>query len=256
LVVDAHVHLRELADGRRDRVGAEQLVRQMDASGIDAAVVIPLPGAASNEFVRRECAPFGDRLVTLYLPDFSRESETLARMERFFAESEPRGIKVHPRLQKVRPDDTIVHEVVGWALGRGLPVLFDVFPHGASIAEPGLQPAAYQRLADRFGDGTIVLAHAGGYLALQAFMVAKARPNVVLESSFTLAYFRGASASQDLAFAIRHLWPGRTMYGSDYPEVGLTDHLELTRQCLSGLSEDRALAFYGRTAAAVYRIRS
>jgi predicted TIM-barrel fold metal-dependent hydrolase len=255
LVVDAHVHLREVADARSDRVGAEQLIRQMDASGVDAAVVLPLPGVASNEFVQRECSPHGNRLVTLYLPDFSQASETLGRMERFFAEHEPHGIKIHPRLQRVRLDDIVVQEVVAWAQQRGLPVLFDAFPHGWSIAEPGLQPAAYDRLAERFHDGTIVLAHAGGYQALQAFMVAKARANVILESSFTLSYFQGASVSQDLAFAIRHLWPGRTMYGSDFPEVGLADHLELTRLCVSDLSEDRARAFYGQTAAAVYRIR-
>jgi predicted TIM-barrel fold metal-dependent hydrolase len=256
MVVDAHVHLREESEQRQRRVCAEDLLRAMDRCGVEAAVVLPCPGLASNEFVRRECSGHPDRLVTLYLPDFSRPSDTLSKMSRSFEQHDARGIKIHPRLQQVRPGDTLVHEVVAWAQERKLPVLFDVFPHGWALAEPDLQPSAYHALASRFHGCTIVLAHSGGYRVMEAFMVAKANSNVILDNSFTGMYFRGSPVVQDLAFAIRHLWPGRTLYGSDFPEADLGEHLELTRQLLGDLSEDRARAFYGETAAKVFRIET
>ena len=256
MLVDAHVHLREHDAPGRSRVGAADLLREMDACGVDAAVVLPCPGLASNEHVQRECSAHRDRLPTLYLPDFARPRETLGAMERFFEAHAPRGLKIHPRFQGLRPDDTIVQEAVAWAEARGLPVLFDVFPHGPSLADPGLHPAAYDALARRLPGCTIILAHAGGCRAVDAFMVAKANPNVLLDSSLSLTYFAETSVAQDIAFAIKHLWPGRTLYGSDFPEVGLGGYLRHARGALAGITDDRQRAFYGETAAAVFKIQA
>jgi uncharacterized protein len=254
MLVDAHVHLREQETPGRPRVGAEDLLREMDACGVEAAVVLPCPGLASNEHVQRECRAHADRLLTLYLPDFSRPAQTMTAMESFFESHAPRGLKVHPRLQGIRPSDPIVHEVAAWAQARKLPVLFDAFPHGPSLADPTIHPAAYDALARRLPGCTIILAHAGGCRAVDAFMVAKANPQILLDSSLSLTYFAEASVAEDIAFTIRHLWPGRTLYGSDFPEVGLGAYLDHTRHVLSRLSDDRAQAFYGRTAAVIYGI--
>jgi predicted TIM-barrel fold metal-dependent hydrolase len=254
MLVDAHVHLREHEAPGRSRVGAADLLREMDASHVDAAVVLPCPGLASNEHVQRECRAHGDRLFSLYLPEFARPSETLPAMERFFEGHPARGLKIHPRFQGVAPADTIVREACAWAEARGLPVLFDAFLHGPSLADPGLAPAAYDALARLLPGCTFILAHSGGCRALDAFMVAKANPNILLDSSLSLSYFAGASVAEDIAFAIKHLWPGRTLYGSDFPEVGLGAYLQHTQDALRGISDDRRRAFYGETAAAVYKI--
>jgi predicted TIM-barrel fold metal-dependent hydrolase len=255
LVIDAHVNLREHARGAgKPALAAEDLLREMDAADVAAAVVVPCPGFASNGFVRNECAAHDDRLFALYNPDFTRPERTLEEMERFVGAHAPHGIKIHPRFQEVSVHDTIVEETVSWASEHGLPVLFDCFPHGDSLHDEARHPLAYQHLARRLPEATIVLAHAGGHRALEAFMVAKANPNIVLESSFTLAYLEGSSAEMDLAFAIRRLSPGRVLYGSDFPEVGVADYLGRTRAVVGALSGDRAEAFYAAAARRVYGI--
>ncbi len=254
MLVDAHVHLREHASPGRAAFGGEELLREMDASGVDAAVVLPCPGLASNEHVQRECAAHRDRLWPLYLPDFAHPAETIRVMERSFGEHAPRGLKIHPRFQGIAPADAIVQEAVAWAAERSLPVLFDVFPHGPSLGDAGLHPPAYDPLARRFPGCTLVLAHCGGCRALDAFMVAKANPNVVLDASLSLAYFAGSSLVQDVGFAIKHLWPGRTLYGSDAPEAGVSmaAYLALARTVLAGISADRERGFYGETAVRLF----
>jgi predicted TIM-barrel fold metal-dependent hydrolase len=253
VVIDAHVNLRETADGAKPRRTANDLLRAMDDAAVDAAVVFPCPGMASNDFVQGQCADHPDRLVTLYNPDFGARG-MIEEMERAFAEHQPRGVKIHPRFQGVSVGDERVRDVVGWAGAHGQPVVFDCFPHGESLDDPSRDPLAFHALAREFPDTLIVLAHAGGHRVLDAFMVAKSNPNVILESSFTLGYFAGSSVERDLAFAMKALPAGRAMYGSDYPELDLGEYLQHTRRALEGTASDRAEAFYAETARRVFRI--
>jgi predicted TIM-barrel fold metal-dependent hydrolase len=253
--VDAHTHIHEPGQGRPARPAAvDDLLRELDAAGIARAVVIPLPDTASNEYVFAECARHPDRLAALYTPDFSDHSRTLSRFEAFARDHFVRGIKIHPRVQGVSVRDSVVIEVVALAAELQVPVLFDAFPYGDRLDDEDLQPLAYHRLARRFREATIILAHAGGHRVLDAFLVAKANPNVLLESSFTACYFPGTSVERDLAFAIGRLPPGRVLYGSDFPGFGVAEHLEATRRLTAGLSDAQRTAFFHDTARKVYRL--
>jgi predicted TIM-barrel fold metal-dependent hydrolase len=254
VIIDAHVNLREKAGVAKPRRDAGDLLRAMDEADVAAAVVFPCPGIASNAFVQEQCAPHADRLVTLYNPGFAAGEETIAAMDRFFADHRPHGVKIHPRFQGVSIDDSRVHEVVAWASEQAVPLVFDCFPHGDSLDDPSKAPLAFHALARRFPQAIIVLAHAGGYRVLDAFMVAKSNPNVILESSFTLGYFAGSSVEQDLAFAMRCLPEDRAIYGSDYPEYEIGDHLQRTRRVLAGMPAERMQAFYAETARRVFQM--
>jgi predicted TIM-barrel fold metal-dependent hydrolase len=255
MIVDAHTHIYEHADDQPARpAGTDDLLRGLDAAGIDMAVVIPLPGVAGNEYVRRECDYHPDRLAPLYTPEFDDPARTLEKLRRYAEHHFLHGVKIHPRLQGVTVNDLVVREVVGFMAERGRPVLFDNFPHGRDLDNPALLPMAYHRLAKEFPTATLVLAHAGGHKVLDAFMVAKANPNVLLETSFTLDYYRGASVEADLAFAVRRTHAGRVLYGSDFPSCDLGDYLSHTRRRMEELSAEQQRAFYGETAARVYRL--
>jgi predicted TIM-barrel fold metal-dependent hydrolase len=254
LLIDAHVNLREQGSPGRPALGAEDLLREMDGAQVDRAVVVPCPGLATNRHVQEACARHADRLFALYNPDFADPARTVSELERSIRDQPVHGVKVHPRLQNVRPSDPVVGETVACAAAHGLPVLFDCFPHGDSLDDPDRDPLAYLSLARRFPEATLVLAHAGGHRALQAFMLATACPNVVLEASFTLAYLEGSSAERDVVFAVRRLVPGRTLYGSDFPEVELGGYLRLTRRLLGEMDAARSQAFFASTARSVYRL--
>lgn len=255
MIVDAHTHIHEpgMASARRP-ASTEALLQEMDTAGVDHALVIPLPGVASNEYVQRECARHADRLTGLYTPEFDQPAETVTKLQRF-AETYPlTAVKIHPRVQGVSVEDALVRDVLDVLHERRTPVLFDCFPHGKDIANPPLLPAAYQEPAQRLAALPIVLAHAGGHKVLDAFHLVKAASNVVLEASFTLMYYRGASVERDLAFVIGNLRPGRIMYGSDFPSWGIGEYLEAMRRLTADLPPENAEAFFSGTARHVYRL--
>jgi predicted TIM-barrel fold metal-dependent hydrolase len=250
MIVDAHTHV--FADPKQNpypRPGSiDDLVRDLDASGIGAAVVIPLPGWAANEYVWEQCARFPGRLLPLYTPDFGEPARITDALEAFFRDREPHGLKIHPRMQKVAPGDPAVAQVMRWADEHDVPVVFDCFPFGDDVDDQRLWPLTYHRLAREFSGVTIVLAHSGGFRALDAFMVAKANANVVLDVSLTLRYFPDTSVERDLAFVCRRLPAGRVMYGSDFPNIGIDESLRTAQEKLTGLSDEQRVALFGGTA--------
>ena len=74
----------------------------------------------------------------------------------------------------------------------------------------------------------VVMSHAGGAKLLDAFLVAEAAENLLLDTSFSLPYYRDSSVERDFAFAMRKLGAHRWMYGSDAPFVGFEDSLKQT----------------------------
>jgi predicted TIM-barrel fold metal-dependent hydrolase len=209
----------------------------MDQHGLDMSLVLPLPGVASNEFVHRECARFPDRLVGLYTPEFDAPEQCIPKMESFFERFAPKGLKMHPRVQNVTVEDPIVSNVLDWAAVRCIPILFDVFPYGPSLGQTATYPLAYHEIARRLPNLRMVLAHAGGYRMMEAFLVAKANPAVHLDVSFTPVYFKNSSLANDCAFLCERLPAGRVLYGSDFPYVRFADSLEAADRFSAALDD-------------------
>jgi predicted TIM-barrel fold metal-dependent hydrolase len=256
MIIDVHTHIYEAGHGGPFDLpaSADALLRDMDESGVDVSVVLPLPGVASNGFVQAQCARFPDRLVGLYTPEFNDPHTTIARMEQFFQDHNPPGFKIHPRVQGIRVTDSIVRDVLSWASERALTVLFDVFPYGPDMADLRLHPLAYHTLAQEMPNLTMVLAHAGGYKVLEAFLVAKTNPRVFLDVSFTPVYFKGSSAADDIPFLCQRLPEGRVLYGSDFPHVRLREALASAMQWAGALKATKRDALFGDAAAALFRI--
>jgi len=256
MTIDCHTHIFEAGRGGPFNLpcGAEDLVRQMDEHEVDVAIVLPLPGDATNEFVHQECARFPDRLVGLYTPEFDVPNETIGRMESFFGRYFPPGLKIHPRRQGVSVEQPLVKETLAWAAGRGLPVLFDVFPFGQSLGNLSTYPLAYNQVAQDLPELKMVLAHAGGYRLMDAFLVAKSNRGVYLDLSFTPVYFKGSSLAEDCGFLCKRLAPGRVLYGSDFPSVPFADSREAASGFLEGLDAGVRSEVMGGAAARLFGI--
>lgn len=254
MIVDAHTHIFETGRGGPFDLpaSADDLIRDMDQSGVDISLVIPLPGLATNEFVARECRRFPDRLAFVYTPNFEPGGDPIAPMERFCENEAPRALKIHPRVQNVTVSDPRVIGVLGWAASRRLPVIFDVFPWGSALDDPGIYPLAYHRVAQTMPDLNLVLAHAGGVRLLDAFMVAKSNRNVFLEFSMTPVYFRGSTLVQDCSFVCDRLPEGRVLYGSDFPNVTIGESLAHARDWTGRLSASIQAEFFSGAARALY----
>ncbi|MFC1850768.1 amidohydrolase family protein [candidate division CSSED10-310 bacterium] len=256
MIIDTHTHIYQRGSGGPFNLPAtvDDLVRQMDQHDVDMSVVIPLPGVASNLFVSGECERFPDRLSYLYTPELDEPRETILKMQRFFEEYSARGIKIHPRLQGVSVNDTLVEEILDFALTQKYPVVFDVFPFGPDFSDPRQQPAMYNYLAQKMPTLTIILAHAGGYKIMEAFLTAKANLNIVLEISITPSYFSGSSVTEDLKFVCQRLPEGRIMYGSDYPEVTMAESLKQARIITKNLNKNKLSALYSETAKRIFKL--
>jgi predicted TIM-barrel fold metal-dependent hydrolase len=256
MIVDCHTHIFEAGRGGPFDIpcGAEDLVRQMDEHKVDVSIVLPLPGDATNEFVHKECCRFPDRLVGLYTPEFDVPAETLARMESFFEQYSARGLKIHPRRQGVSVEQPLVRQTLAWAAKRAIPVLFDVFPFGPSLGDFATYPVAYHKVAQELPDLKMVLAHAGGYRLMDAFIVAKSNPGVHLDLSFTPVYFKGSSIAADFGFLCKRMPAGRILYGSDFPSVPFADSLEASMLFLEGVDSEKRRQVMGQAAADLFGI--
>jgi predicted TIM-barrel fold metal-dependent hydrolase len=250
MIIDCHTHIFEAGRGGPFNLpsSADDLVREMDAHGVDISIVLPLPGVATNEFAHTECGRHKGRLRALYTPEFGAP-DVIGRMESFFERWAPCGLKIHPRQQGINVEQPAVREVLAWAAGRDVPVLFDVFPFGPSLGDTATYPLAYHAVARDLPALRMVLAHAGGIRLMDAFLVAKSDPGVYLDLSFTPVYFKGSSLAEDCSFVCRRLPAGRVLYGSDFPYVPFADSLEAAARISSALESDSQREFMGEAAA-------
>jgi predicted TIM-barrel fold metal-dependent hydrolase len=200
-----------LPGGMRATHTIPNLVREMADLGIASAVLLPIdfPFLSRNAQTflaavegRREFVGFGS--VHPYAPGLAR------RLDAQIAAG-ARGIKVHPNVQCVPPENHRAVRLYRLCGARGLPVLWHCGPVGI---EPWLgrrltQVRRYERPIAECPETTFVLGHSGALQVEEALGFARRYPNVWLEVS-----------SQSLP-AVRRILaeapPDRILYGTDWP---------------------------------------
>ena len=151
---------------------------------------------------RKDAVCFGS--VHPYRPGMRRN---LARQMALGA----RGIKVHPAVQMVRPDDARAMKLYDLCGQNGLPVLFHCGPVDieTKLGRYLSQVRHYERALAENPQTTFILGHAGALQMPEALAYAKKYRNVYLELS-----------SQSLS-SVRQILdqaPGdRVVFGSDWP---------------------------------------
>lgn len=81
-------------------------------------------------------------------------------------------------------------------------------------------------LADGIAKVPIVIIHSGGYNIMQAMLLALDKPNVWLDTSFSLPYYIGSSIEQDFAFAYKKMNYKRIVFGSDHPYMQMQETID------------------------------
>jgi len=198
--------------GMRATHTVPNLLREMDETGIRAALLLPIdyPVLSRNADTALGAArAHGDRLLSFgsvhpFAPDAER------RLDDQLAKG-ARGVKVHPGVQLVRPDARRARRLYGMCGERAMTVFWHCGPAGI---EPRLgrrlnQVSGYQRPIAEQPRTTFVLGHAGARQFEQALALQHRYPNVWLETS-----------SQSLANVRRMVEEGdttRIVHGSDWP---------------------------------------
>lgn len=136
------------------------------------------------------------------------------------------GVKIHPIMQNIDPDDERIHAVFAELKGSGVPVIFHTgrmhYYLGRKPEDPSLaDPERFLPLLQRYPKQPVIFGHMGMLDADPAIGIAAEHDNVYLEVSF-----QPATVIQQALATLGHQ---RILLGSDWPaseartEMGLID---------------------------------
>lgn len=153
-----------------------------------------------------------------------------------------RGVKVHPAVQMVRPDDRRAMKLYRLCADRGLPILWHC---GPVEIEPRLgrymsQLRHYERAIAENPRTTFVLGHAGALQMDQAVEYAKRYDNVWLEIS--------SQSVGNICTLLDVVGDERLLYGTDWPFYHQGIALAKVLMATEGAPESRARVLYDNAA--------
>ena len=199
------------SSGMRKTHTVPNLLREMNELGIEHSVILPIdfPALSENWIHATSAAKSTEKLIAFgsvhpYARNVRDKLDT--QVSRGI-----RGIKVHPAVQLVRPDDARAMTLYRLCGERNLPVLWHCGPVGI---EPALgrwlsQVRFYEQPIAENPKTTFILGHAGALQWEEALDLVRRYPNVLVEtSSQSLHALRRMVESVDST---------RILLGSDWP---------------------------------------
>jgi predicted TIM-barrel fold metal-dependent hydrolase len=218
-IVDARC---TIGDGHVASMSADELVRQLDVNGVEAAVVGPpdrclaVANREGNDFVLDACQRHPGRLIGFATVNPWYGDEAVAELRRAVAAG-LRGLILHPPLQGYLLLDSLVDPVLAVAEEHGLPVWA---PTGKPFQALPLQ---LTELARRFPNVNFLMGHMGhSDFWIEAIPAAASAPNLYAEVSY-----KQPSVIVD---AVRQLGAERVVFGSDAPFNDLRLEVEKFRE--------------------------
>jgi predicted TIM-barrel fold metal-dependent hydrolase len=238
-VIDAHVHLDDRISGGAINA-AKILDNDLKEIGIEKAIVLHL------DFQRWSVKEFSDAILPFKRlvgfvninPDHDDAIEQLDKAVNLYSF---KGLKLHPRLLEHKIDNENSIKLVQHAGNIGIPVIICGFPDGDWLMQGG-SVLSYANLAKSCPHTKIVVAHMGGHHVIDMMMLAKRLPNIYLDTSYSLLYYRGSSEVQNLMYAMKSMRFERIFYGSDYPDRPISDTLNKSKDVMIEFGlDDKAL---------------
>lgn len=235
--------------GMRATHTVPNLAREMDEMGVVKSIILPIdfPYISKNHVYAAEAAKRDDHMMAFgsVHPYAPRMNEALDAQ----AHAGALGIKVHPNVQCVRPDDPRARKLYREAGARNLPILIHCGPVGI---EPALgrwltQVKWYERGIAENPKTTFILGHAGALQFEEALALQKKYDNVWLETS--------SQSLSNLRAIVDRAHPDRIAYGSDWPFYHQAIPLAKVLIATENDAEKRAKILY-RNAARLMRLES
>ena len=220
-MIDSLCHL-DLKLGTAHKAVTE-LYKQAKAAKVTTIFLCNLPGRQfdesegfKNEAVLAELQQY-DGFFKFFAGVDPDENTTFKNIEKL-KEHGVSGIKLHPRLHKYNIETQYCIKTVKFAGELGLPVIICGFMDGLNL-KLGNTPDAFGRLADKCPETKIVMAHAGGHKIVDSMMIMKSCPNLYLDISFTLLYYRACPrVMQDMKYVLESSRGKKILWGTDYPD--------------------------------------
>jgi predicted TIM-barrel fold metal-dependent hydrolase len=254
MIIDSLTHVTP--DGRwfatRHDASVDRLLREMDKAGTDKAVVVALADHIENNFVARTCASHADRLIagaSINPAKCGSAKQAAAEARALLSDGEFRVLKLHPRWNGYDPLDPrclgMLEEIASFP--KPVPIWLDTIFRNRTclLRKPPMD--AIEELAQRFPSLRIVLLHGGGSLLLQVAELIREHPNLTIDLSLTILYYRPSSLQEDIAFVLAKR-DRRAIAGSDFPEFCQSEYISAIQRAASdqALSEEKITGVLGR----------
>lgn len=231
-IIDAHCHLGQ---GLAYQQSAEDLLRQMDASGVEKAVIVPadrhiaVSNREGNDEVLAAARAHSDSFIPFGTASPWYGEVAVEELRRAF-DSGARGLKLHPVLQGFTITDDVARPLIETAVERGKPVYFHT---GTPVC---CTPFQLAEVAMDYPEGVFIM----GHMAYSDYWndveaSCKAVSNIYLETSAHLA-------------SVIRLWTGligaeRVLYGSDSPHNDMPVEIEkITRYVTDAKAQEMIFA--------------
>jgi predicted TIM-barrel fold metal-dependent hydrolase len=181
-----------------------------------------------------------DTISFTQLLDFRRDGLDLALD--FLASNGVNGIKFHSYVQRISENVfPLVLKAAKKAAARGFFICID-----ASYGTTRMYDYDNLRLAAllirEIKNVPIIILHSGGVRHWDAMLLALDGPNVYLETSFTLPYYKGSSIEKDLAFIYRKIGIEKVLFASDFPYIKIDEAFD----CMESFLERNKFSYNER----------
>jgi len=240
----------------------ETLLRELDVSGLQRAVLLPVETQRSRGlsiYTNQQIAELvstSDRLAGFASVDplVAGSPDHLTHAIRDLG---LRGLKLHPSAQEFYPDDPAVYPLYEQATELGIPVVFHA---GLSWAPKArlkyAHPSHFEDVAADFPNLNIVLAHLGWPWVVDVVALALKYPNVYLDTSALYFdnprdFLRFAMTQQVPLSVFENSLRHQIVFGSNYPRVEIKNMAHEIRQlgfseaCLKLIFEENARRLLG-----------
>lgn len=208
MIIDAYNNVWQ-AGGNSDYLTAESytpedMMRAMDAAGVDMAVGCSLGQLVDNSFIAETMRKYPKRIIGFgqVNPRALDAVDTIAKCAK---ELGLRGLKLHPTMHGYHfADHGLLDPIFQAATDHGLVVLVN------ALDDPFCAPLSIEEIARNFPTTPVLIAHMGTVWNLnEAILVAKRNPNIYLETS--------GSQLLDVKLAYRSVGAGQIVMGTDWP---------------------------------------
>lgn len=257
MIVDAHTHIGAYGKHRTVSTEVTALIDLMDALGIDLTFTMHF-GWLCNLFrvayeeseAAYEMTGGRIRYCACYSPHYIEESLTWARK----ALNRPGcvGIKIHPSLSQVYPDDPSYEPVWRLAAERGVPIVahsWAISPYNPT--QRFSTPDHFEHYLAKYPQVNLVLAHSGGLYAghLAAADLGRRYHNVYLDISGDVYSF-GL-----LEWLVGQIGAERVLFGSDAPAF-CDPRTQMGRVLDADLTIDQKRSILGENACRLFKLEA
>jgi predicted TIM-barrel fold metal-dependent hydrolase len=208
MIIDAYNNVWQAA-GTSDYLTAESytpddMIRSMDAAGVDIAVGCSLGQMMDNGFIAETMRKHPTRIIGFGQVN-PRFSDAVATIDQCAQQLGLKGLKLHPTMHGYHFADHGLLDPIFEAADRNrLVVLVN------ALDDPFCAPLSIEEIARNFPKTPVLIAHMGTVWNLnEAILVAKRNPNIYLETS--------GSQLLDVKLAYRSVGAGQIVMGTDWP---------------------------------------